>query len=187
MGRVDDLRTFIYRIDAQDRITFVNREWVEFARENEASELTPENVLGQPLQRYISGWETRHLYELIYQCVREKGREVQVHFNCDSPHLRRSFRMRLFPLDRGALEFSIQVLEIKPVLPRPILDNTIEHSAEVVVICSWCKRIRIENGHWVEIADAMTYRALFGAIPPKLTHDVCEDCFSAIRRQLDDP
>jgi hypothetical protein len=186
MAGFDDHRTFIYRIDAENKVIFLNQEWIDFAKENEAPELTPEYVLGQPLDRFIVGWETKHLYNLIYKSLRHGRREVRIPFSCDSPTLRRSFQMRLAPLDRGILEFTVEVIRIEPVPPQPILDNQLEHSSEVVVICSWCKRIRVNNSRWVEIANAVEKKKLFGATLPSLTHDVCPDCFSAISRQIED-
>jgi hypothetical protein len=187
MANADDHRRFVYRCDAQNRIVFLNEEWIDFARENEAPELTAEYVLGQPLERFIAGWETRHLYELIYQSVRQRGREVRIPFACDSPSVRRSFQMRLAPLEKGELEFTVEVIAIEPIPLRPLLDNRIEHSSQVVVICSWCKRIRIALSRWVAIEDAVEKKELFGTPPPSLTHDVCPDCFATIRRQIDEP
>ncbi len=182
-----DLRTFVYRIDARDTIIFVNREWVDFARENQAPELTPGNVLGQPLERFIDGWETRHLYELIYQSVRRRPRQIRIPLNCDSPTVRRAFVLRLSPLEGGVLEFAVQVVEIRPLAPRPILDPTVARSSETIAICSWCKRIRTDDdGRWGEIECALAHRELFGPTPPSLTHGVCPDCFRIIRRQLDE-
>ena len=185
MAGDNDQRAFIYRIDAQDRISFVNREWADFAKENEAPELTPEAVLGQPLERFLVGWETRHLYELIYARVRRMGQEVRLPFNCDSPTLRRAFSMRIIPLEEAALAFVVEVLEIEPRPPRPLLDNRIEHAAEFVLICSWCKRIRIAPERWIEIEEAAEAQKLFAAPPPSLTHGVCPDCLTTIQCQLD--
>ncbi len=185
MAGVDDHRTFIYRIDAANKIIFLNQEWIDFAKENQAPELTPEYVLGQPVNRFIAGWETKHLYDLIYESVRQKRREIQIPLSCDSPTLRRSFQMCVVSLERGILEFTVKVLRIEPLPLRPILDNRVERSSEIVVICSWCKRIQIESS-WVEIENALEKRKLFGTYPPTLTHDVCPDCFTAIRREIED-
>ena len=42
-------RTFAYRIDDHDRITFFNEDWLEFARENDGAHLTPSNVWSRPI------------------------------------------------------------------------------------------------------------------------------------------
>jgi hypothetical protein len=180
-----DQRTFLYRIDAKSRFTFVNQEWLAFAQENQAPELTPEQVLGQQLDRYIAGQETKLLYEMIYERVRKTGRDIHLPFRCDSPDEKRDFRMRIAALEEGGLEFTVQVVRIERRPPVSLLDNSVGHAATFLVICSWCKRIRLDDDRWVEIEQATAERELFGAAPPSLTHGVCSDCLANIRSQLD--
>ncbi|MBE0598678.1 MAG: hypothetical protein IH614_15575 [Desulfuromonadales bacterium] len=180
-----DDRLFIYRIDAEDRITLVNREWLDFARENAAPELVPEHLLGEPLERFIADWPTRHLYEIVYQRVRQAGRKVRLPFRCDSPDRRRAFQMTIAPLEQGGLEFTVRVVGIEPSPKRPVLDRSVKHSTEVAVICSWCKRLRVGADRWAEIEEAVAEEELFGADPPSLTHDVCPACLATIRDQLE--
>lgn len=180
-----DGRVFVYRIDAQNRIDYVNDEWIDFAGENEAPELTRERVLGEPISGFIAGWETIHLYEIIYERVRRSGKEVRIPFRCDSPEKKRHFLMSIAPLGEGGLEMRIRVLRIDPVPRRPLLESSVERSPEMIVICSWCRRILIDEGSWVEIEDATGEKELFGPSPPSLTHEVCSDCLSVIHRRLD--
>lgn len=180
-----DKRKFIYRIDAEDRIVFLNQEWLEFAGENDAPELTAETVLGRPLESFITGWETRHLYELLYARVRRTGREIRLPFNCDSPTMRRSFRLHLVPLANEMLEFNVEVTGLLPTPARPLLDRRSAHSAETVVICSWCKQLRSEPYGWRPIEEMPEAEKYFRDPPPSLTHDICPDCLAAIRHQLE--
>jgi hypothetical protein len=176
-------RTFIYHINAANQIIYLNREWIAFAEENHAPELTPEHVLGQELDRFIIGAETKQLYGMVYERVRKTRREVHIPFRCDSPHQKRFFTLRIASLLESALEFTIKVVKMERQSV-PFLDNSIEHSSAFVVICSWCKRIQINDGRWVEIENAIQEQKLFGPRPPNLTHGVCPDCISTIRQQL---
>jgi hypothetical protein len=181
-----DHRTFIYRISAENQITYLNRDWIAFARQNQAPELVPEQLLGQDLDRYIVGEETKQLYEMIYERVRRTRREIQLPFRCDSPCQKRYFRMCIAPARAGELEFTVKVLRLELCPTGALLDNTAAHTGGFLVICSWCKRIQIDSRHWVEIEEAMKKRELFDPQPPSLTHGVCPDCFATIRRQLGD-
>ena len=58
---------FVYRIDASDMITDVDDAWVEFARRNEAESLTRTAVVGSSLWNHVSGAETRHVYEHLFE------------------------------------------------------------------------------------------------------------------------
>ena len=180
-----DERTFIYRTDAENRIVFVNREWLDFARDNQAPELTADHVLGERLESFIAGWETRHLYEMVYEKVRRTGREIRFAFRCDSPTHRRYFQMRIGPLEGNGLEFGVRVERIEPYFSGPFLDRTADRAPEVVVLCSWCKKVRIDEDAWCEIEDATGEIELFGSTAPTLTHEICPGCLSALHRNLE--
>lgn len=173
-------QTFVYRTDAENRITFLNQEWLDFAKENQAPELNNINVLGQPLEKFITGWETKHLYGIIYERVRQTGKEMHFPFRCDSPDRRRYFQMRISLLEEGGLEFTAKVIRIEPRPWNHLFDNSVERSSELVVICSWCKRIRVDRTHWAKIEDVLEKQEFFGAAPPTLTHGVCRDCLANI-------
>ena len=186
MARVADERVFIYRVDAQNRIMFVNHAWLDFAQENKAPELIAERVLGRELDAFIADWETRHLYEIIYERVRQAGRTFYLPLRCDSPTRRRYLRMEISPLPLAGMEFSVRVERMEERSPILLLDDSVEHSKEFVVICSWCKKIEVGAGRWAEIEDATEKAEIFGAAPPSLTHTACPDCLATIRRQLGD-
>ena len=84
-----DQRIFVHRIDADNRVASVNDEWEAFARENDATQLTRQNVIGTPLREFVFGLETWHLYELIFNRVRSDSNGITIPFRCDSPHRRR--------------------------------------------------------------------------------------------------
>lgn len=179
-------RIFAYRVNDANRITFLNQNWLDFAQENQAAELTADRVLGKELDQFIADWETRHLYELIYARVRQTGRDVQFPFRCDSPECRRSFQMHIAPLPQGGLDFTVQVIALEPRPALRLLDNSIAHSADWVAICGWCQRIENIGGPWIEVEEATEQQELFGATPPRLTHGICPDCLAAIQGRLTD-
>lgn len=183
-NRNADDRSFFYRTDAKNRIIFVNQEWIDFAQENQAPELKQVNVVGQPLERFITGWETRHLYEIVYERVRQSGQDVLIPFRCDSPEFRREFQMRVSLSEKNCLDFTVRVIRITQRPPNQLLDSLVEHSSESFVICSWCKRIQMESTCWVDIEEAVKMQNLFGAAPPSLTHEVCPDCLKTIIHQI---
>ena len=65
-----DHRSFIWIIDDADKIVHVNDDWLAFARENTAPQLTASLVLDQPIWRFIQGQETSYLYKQIFGRVR---------------------------------------------------------------------------------------------------------------------
>lgn len=182
---MDSERVFVYRIDSQNRITFLNQDWLEFARDNQAPELSPSAVLGHDLSEYIADWETRHLYDIIYQRVRQSGKTIHLPFRCDSPEQRRFFQMSIAALPGGGLEFSVRVIRIEPRQRIALLDPSTRHAWDRVVICSWCKRIEILANQWVDLETVIDREDLFSPTPPSLTHDVCPDCLASIQEGLE--
>ncbi len=90
-----DHRSFIWIIDAADKLVHVNDAWLAFAGENTAPQLTAASVLNQPIWRFIQGQETIYLYKQIFGRVRAGKSPVKFPFRCDSPDCRRFMEMQL--------------------------------------------------------------------------------------------
>jgi hypothetical protein len=179
-----DNRSFIYRLDDRNRISFVNQDWLDFAIENQAPELNREAVFDQPMADFIADWETFHLYELIFRRVRMTGAGVVLPFRCDSPDLRRFMQLSIQLAGSGELELTGRILSLESRPPVPLLDPEAPRSHEMLTLCSWCKRIKIDDDLFVEAEKAAASLGLFGPTPPRLTHGVCPECFDRIRCEL---
>jgi len=134
---------FSYIIDSQNQVIAVNRNWTDFARENQAEALNSDAVLGRPLFNFIAGDETRHLYTMIIERVRRTGQTLLVPFRCDAPSLRRFMQLIITPLENVQLQFSGELLREEPRDPVALLDTGIERSKQFLTICSWCKQINL--------------------------------------------
>jgi hypothetical protein len=178
MGR----QTYSYAIDASDRIIYVSPEWLAFAAENNARELTKPAVLGHQLWEFIAGEDTIRLYRELLERVRETHRETRLPFRCDSPTLQRHMRMTIVPQPDEGIRFN-NVIEKVCVTPRlDLLDRSGPRSPHHVDMCSCCKRIVVEPFGWLDIADAAARMNLLDAPQvPELRQKVCPDC----RRQVE--
>lgn len=183
-SKIDD-RSFTYRLDEDNRIFFVNEDWLAFARENDAPGLTRETVLDQPIASFIDDWETFHLYELIFRRVRMTGLQITLPFRCDTPAIRRFMQLSIRLLGDGALELTGRILAVEERNFVALLDPAAPRSKRMVTICSWCKRVKTTNDIYVEVEQALASLRLFGSQTPWLTHGVCPECFDRIRRELD--
>ena len=86
-----------YTVDEDDVLEWVSSHWLTFAAENAAVGLQPEIILGRSLWEFVSGAETRHLYEHLFNKAREIQAPVSVPFRCDAPALRRFMRLTIKP------------------------------------------------------------------------------------------
>lgn len=163
-------RSFGYCIDADDRLTFVASEWLDLAKENAAANLSHEAVCGQPLFTFISDPETQHLYKILIDKVRQSQDSMVVPFRYDSPSLRRFMELHISPLPDGAVQFEGRLVREEPREKVPLLDPSVERSDEIIVACSWCKRIDADEV-WLD-----------GAVQPgRPTADLARDVLRLLR------
>jgi len=185
MSNLQDHRSFIWIIDDADKIFHVNADWLAFAGENTAPQLTASVVLDQPIWRFIQGRETVYLYKQIFARVRAGKSPVKFPFRCDSPDCRRFMEMQLSLLAGDAIRFMAQILRQEWRQPLNVLDASRDRSGEFLKICSWCKKINIPGRGWGEIEAAIEALDLFGNHSmPRMTHTICDACYDAIKLEL---
>ena len=177
-------RTTRYTIDSEDRLDSVNPAWLEFARENDAIELTADGVVGRSLWEFIAGAETRYLYGLLFRRVRDEASEAAVPFRCDSPSIRRFMIWDLNADTQGGIELRGKLIRSEPREPVYLLDPTVPRTDDFLTICSWCRQVRLPTGRWQEADLAVAAMGLF-MVPqlPQLTNETCPACEARIRAE----
>jgi hypothetical protein len=184
MTRYRDTREFVHRIDRDDRISFVNGAWLEFAAEN-GWRKTPNQVLGSPLMPQIAGAETRHIYRLLIERTRASDRTTRFCYRCDSPGFRRFMEMRVGSAGQGQVEFRSRVLRLeRRTTPMEVLDAARrDRSVDVLTICSWCKSV-LTNGVWWELEDGLRRTGILASIGlPQISHGICPACSERMSRK----
>lgn len=181
-----DTREFVYRVDAQNRLTSANAAWYDFARENGSQTLDRGSVMGCSLWNFIGDSETRHLFEIVFARVRQKGKPVTLSYRCDAPNLRRFMQLEIRPLPEAGIEFSSRILR-QEARPRvALLDDTAGRADTFLTICAWCKKVALPDETWVEVEQAVERLNLFeGPILPRISHGVCPACMGEVERTLE--
>jgi hypothetical protein len=173
-------RTFSYSIDDHDRIVACNDDWFAFARENEGAQLTRATTRNRPIWNFIDDPETRHLYRLIFSRVRS-GKTIHVYMRCDSPTARRKVELRIAPLPDRGVSFESQITHEEPRDYVALLDVTRERAADILSICSWCKKVQVPGQGWFEVEEALARLELTDESHlPQLANIVCYDCYRQI-------
>jgi len=174
-----------YQIDASDTICHVNDAWNRFAQAGEAPELLDSKPVGECLWRYIADAETRHIYEQMLLKVRRRQVLVSVPFRCDSAAERRFLWLSMSPLEDGGVGFACEVDRVEARESVPLLDPSQERSGEALLICGWCKRVRVSADAWEEIEQAVAMLHLFDGIPlPPISHGICPACLKEAYRAM---
>lgn len=174
----------VYVLDADDRIASVNDAWRAFAVENGAPELA-DGVLGQSLWSYIAGAEVAAIYRALFERVRG-GRTVTVPYHCDAPGRTRHFELVLSPREAGAIGCATRVVGEQDRPPVSLLDVRAPRTDEFLRMCSWCKRVLLDD--WVSAEDAVRRLDLFADGPvPQITHGICPQCAARMVEEWDYP
>jgi len=164
-----------YSIDQEGRLQMVDDRWLPFACANGAPQLTPAAVLGRHIQDFVAEPTTRYIYGLLYERVR-RGATLRLPFRCDAPEVRRDMILQLSPAGSGGVQCDTFLLDEKPHSPIVLLDAASPRGNTVVVMCSWCKRIR-QQGRWLDLEEGVQAFQLLSRSPlPEISHGMCPSC-----------
>lgn len=173
----------VYKIDGRDRLVYFNDAWNRFARLNQAGHLAEASILHSSLWDFVVDRETRLIYEMLFDKVREQAHGLTFSYRCDTPTQRRFMRMELLPQDGQSILLLSRVISAEERDYTPLLDPAMVRSKEYLTICSWCKRVELPAGGWVEVETAVEQLNLFGApMLPQLSHGICADCVQGFRQ-----
>lgn len=179
--------TVAYRIDASNRITWVNEAWSQFANANQGGAVLPEAILGQNWESSVSDSGVRQLYRSILEQVRD-GKVVQFDYRCDAPDRRRTFAMTVSPIEDGAVEFVSALIheEARPTVA--LLQEETKRNENFVIVCSWCQRVKVADQTWVSVEEAVAQLHLFESeAQPRLSHGICTPCCDKMMARLNTP
>lgn len=176
MNAISSPLVLVYRIDAGDRISFLNPAWTEFARANQGEAVLPEQVLGSRLLDAVADQTVRMLYTAMIKRART-GVPVKFHYRCDAPDRRRTFEMNIRLLPGGEVEFASTLLHEEPRPAVVLLQPKAPRDERLLRVCSWCQRIALPDKTWVPVETAVdTLHLLEAETFPRLTHGICEAC-----------
>jgi hypothetical protein len=162
-------------IDEHDRLVRVDKGFYRFAAENEWT--GADSSLGRSLWDFVAGEELKKLQRMLVRRVRGKAGGVELPFRCDSPRLRREMDIQIAPSSAGTLvQFRARLRSEEPREFQPLLDPETERGTDLIEMCGWCDRFRVD-GEWVEVEEAATRLRLFQrSEPPAISHGVCPGC-----------
>ncbi len=181
------IKQYIYRIDQDDVIRFVDQNWLQFALENDSPHLTYDTVVGTSLWSYVTDAETVQIYKAMFNRVRNDQITVSVPYRCDSPDCRRYLHLEIHPLPDEHIEFHSHLLREEKRKRQPLLDPSYSRSEEYLRMCSWCKKIYLPDQTWEDVEKAVTALNLFELSHiPQITHAICPTCIDIFFSDVDE-
>jgi len=180
---------YSYVIDNKDNILIKNtKNWDNFYKNNShLNECNSTNIKRESLWNYIDDFETKHLYENIIFNVRKYKKEITLPFRCDSPTQRRFLNLTLKPLENDYIEFISTIKKIENRDYVSLMDNSIDKSEEILIVCSMCKKIKLDEMLWEEVEEAVFLLKLFEKQKlPMLSHGLCPFCKKLYMAEVDE-
>lgn len=175
---------FIYIVDKNNEIISVSKNWNSFASNNEGSSCTLEMVEGKSIFDFIKDKETASLYQVLMDSVRSNERDITIPINCDAPNLKRLINIDMKYMSDDSIVFISKVIQLEERDPCEILNCKIDRSDKVLRICSFCKKVNI-NDKWIITELAVKELKLFeDEKMPNLTHGLCTQCYEDAMAQL---
>ena len=168
---------YISRIDKDDTITYVNKNWIAFARNNNAQNITLNSVIGQKIWDFICDLETSRLYEALFTRARDTDSIVKIPFRCDSPNCRRFMELQIIPLENRSLEMRSYAIDEEYRNPVDLLDPGTLRSDASLSMCSNCKKVLVHDSQWCEVEDVIVKLDLFSKPKlPQINYGMCSGC-----------
>lgn len=181
-----DLLRYQYRVDRDDKITWVNSSWLAFAQENNAHELTESSVVDRCLWDFIADDETRDQYQQVHSRLRGQNAVVVIPFRCDSPYLRRDMRLTISgnASDESLLCDSV-IVQVMPHSYLPVLDPGWSRSQSFLTMCSCCKRVLVEPDGWLDVdIFSKRLRSRNRTARPQTRQTLCQKCRELFQESL---
>jgi hypothetical protein len=193
---IDNVDGIAYMVDHAGRIVSYGRSrWNAFAVANDAQEwCQPDNVIGLKLLDVVQGHAVRDAYRHLMGEILEGSQDgFAFGFRCDSPGLVREMRMSITAVGAqgkvtGLLFQSIVLhTEVRPPLDifrfrdlTAILGS--DEDRPYLTLCSYCQRVRAptENDRTGEWISAENYYQRGGRSEVRITHGICQDCYTEI-------
>ncbi len=177
----------IYRIDAEDRISYVNWSWEDSAMHSGTPDVLPDRVLGRRLWDFVSEPTTRAIYQRLVARARE-GTATTIHYRCDRPDRHRIYAMTIGRLATGEIEFSTRILRESRRPRIALLEQRLRAPSKFVRICDWCQDILLFDRGWVPLETAAeTLERRSSDSLPGLVHSICERCEDRVSREIAQP
>lgn len=174
-----------YRIDANDYIIDIGRDWADFARNNDAPELAVP-AHDRTLWSYFENEEVGDLWRLLVERVRAVRKAAEVPFRCDAPNARRWFDMTITPESAGRVLFRSVLTFEQERSPVALLDRRSQRHDRVdaVPLCGWCGRGQ-HGALWLELEELLqTTRLLEANLVPPVSHGICPSCREEMSAEL---
>jgi hypothetical protein len=169
----------VVHLDVTDSIVFASEDWLQLAEGTDGRQPMPASVLGRPFFDFAPDPQLFPLYELVFRRVRKTKQPIRIPFTSESSNERRHMEMEVLPLEGGGLECRFLTALVEELGGGTCSDGA-PREPPLLTLCSWCKKVKLPEGLWVEVEAAAQRLEFFFGEAPHLTHGICLPCKDAL-------
>jgi hypothetical protein len=174
----------LYRINREDEVIFADNECFQFVSDKNSDNISAENQLRRKLWDLINDDTTENFYRMLLKQVRA-GYSVKFKLRCDAPKRQRLLKMTVSLQQNGDVQFGTRAIWTGELRPQNFLNGSISLMDEVIIICSWCNKIKVDEGEWQEIEEYQENLGLFDMeIFPQPSHGMCDNCYKIVSEKF---
>lgn len=171
LAELDASASTVIGLRADLSVGFRNSAWDRFAVENGAEELRRWN--GRPIVEVFTP-ALRAFYEALLRGVQATGVAIDHDYACPNPARQQVFRLRVLPLEHGALLLTHHLHVVHAHGPPAEADAAVYRDAHgIVTQCAHCRHTRRADApatwDWVP--------AYLDRMLPDVSHGLCPSCF----------
>jgi hypothetical protein len=86
--------------------------------------------------------------------------------------------------ENGDLQFKSRTIWAQTRQLQMIYDTNAPRSDDILIVCSWCKKINTNGEIWEEVEEVVVSLGLFEFERlPQLSHGMCGDCYRTITKE----
>ncbi|MEU4240564.1 hypothetical protein [Actinoplanes sp. NPDC026619] len=175
-----------WRFDGDDLLSGVGAEWDDFALANDGDACVPPPI-GQGLIGFVSSADLCVVWHAILgHTRRDPGRPVTLTYRCDAPAERRLMTATVTSDAHAEVEIFSSVTRREPRAEVPLLGSPAARTTDMIRMCGWCSRIRVDG--WVDVEEGCRRLGLLELEPgplPRVTHGICDNCRDTLTSGID--
>lgn len=180
---MDATSQILYFINSADEIIFAENDWFQFVFDKYA-DVNEENQRRHSLWDLINDDTTENFYRMLLKQVRA-GYSVKFKLRCGAPKRQRLLKMTVSLQQNGDVQFGARTAWTDERQPQNFLNGSASFMDEVIIICSWCNKIKVDEGEWQEIEEFQENMGLFDIeILPQPSHGMCDDCYKIVSERF---
>ncbi len=169
--------SLVYRIDADDCLSYFNPAWSDSVRALGAEALAPAHLLGRSLWLLFEDRTVRDLYIAVTARAR-RGWPARFLYRCDTATRFRTYEMKIRRVEARGVEFCSTLRHQHERPPVIFLQAGLARDDQRrLTMCSWCHAIELPAAFWVPIEQAAEMSGFLATDRlPHLHHSVCPTC-----------